>query len=167
MFDCNKGYKLEQGSPRGATCVAGRWSPDIIPTCHTEFHPSIRWLDKRSIKAAELLQIFPTTRVKRSIERKRKRRSDKSNKKDCPELDSKLIQKEIVKQGKSKDGAHNSRGTVLKVSCIRGYGLTLAKRKIKCRKGEWKPEMPECVAKSCKVVSSGTNNHQKKAMSLL
>ena len=27
LFDCDRGYKLEPGSPQGATCVDGIWSP--------------------------------------------------------------------------------------------------------------------------------------------
>jgi len=44
MFDCDKGYKLELGSPQGATCVGGRWSPPDIPNCQPEYHPDIKWL---------------------------------------------------------------------------------------------------------------------------
>ena len=44
MFDCDKGYKLELGSPQGATCVGGQWSPPDIPLCQPEYHPDIKWL---------------------------------------------------------------------------------------------------------------------------
>ena len=55
-----QGYKLEAGSPQGATCIAGDWSPAIAAAgagrggqggggawirgvvCRPEFHPRIR-----------------------------------------------------------------------------------------------------------------------------
>lgn len=30
MYDCDKGYVLEEGPP-GATCIGGRWSPSELP----------------------------------------------------------------------------------------------------------------------------------------
>ena len=35
-------------------------------------------------------------------------------------------------------------GSVLKVYCSSGFDLNLPKRKIRCKRGEWKPEMPIC-----------------------
>ena len=43
LFDCDKGYKLELGSPQGATCIDGEWSPPEVPKCKPSVHPSIRY----------------------------------------------------------------------------------------------------------------------------
>ena len=36
---------LLTGSPMGATCVDGTWSPNKIPTCVQKKHPGIRQID--------------------------------------------------------------------------------------------------------------------------
>ncbi|CAL4084147.1 unnamed protein product, partial [Meganyctiphanes norvegica] len=42
-YECNKGFYLIAGPP-GATCVAGRWSPQPLPRCVPDLHPRIRWV---------------------------------------------------------------------------------------------------------------------------
>ncbi|XP_023331995.1 sushi, von Willebrand factor type A, EGF and pentraxin domain-containing protein 1 [Eurytemora carolleeae] len=61
MFDCNKGFILSFGSPQGATCIGGTWSPETVPVCIPENHPHIRWLDKRSIRKEVLEKLFPSS----------------------------------------------------------------------------------------------------------
>jgi len=58
MFDCNKEYRLDSEGPRGATCVDGKWSPNLLPTCLPDNHPNIRWLDKRSVKSEEVEEVL-------------------------------------------------------------------------------------------------------------
>lgn len=41
MYDCDKGYVLEEGPP-GATCLGGKWSPSQLPRYVTPSHP--HWL---------------------------------------------------------------------------------------------------------------------------
>lgn len=49
MYECDRGYKLDDDGPPGATCVAGRWSPKQLPRCVAEQHSRGRWA--RSIKS--------------------------------------------------------------------------------------------------------------------
>lgn len=49
MYECDRGYKLDDDGPPGATCVAGRWSPKQLPRCVPEQHSRGRWA--RSIKS--------------------------------------------------------------------------------------------------------------------
>lgn len=46
MYDCDKGYVLEEGPP-GATCVGGRWRPTELPKCLPGQHPRLRFNRKR------------------------------------------------------------------------------------------------------------------------
>ena len=48
MYECDRGFKLDDDGPPGATCVAGRWSPKQLPRCVAEQHSRGRWA--RSIK---------------------------------------------------------------------------------------------------------------------
>ncbi|XP_066943300.1 sushi, von Willebrand factor type A, EGF and pentraxin domain-containing protein 1-like isoform X2 [Macrobrachium rosenbergii] len=50
-FACNKGFLIVSGPP-GATCVAGRWSPNELPRCEPDLHPRIHWI-KRSVNISE------------------------------------------------------------------------------------------------------------------
>lgn len=49
MYECDRGFKLDDDGPPGATCVAGRWSPKQLPRCVAEQHSRGRWA--RSIKS--------------------------------------------------------------------------------------------------------------------
>jgi len=76
MFDCDKEYRLGEEGPKGATCVDGRWSPSILPTCLPDNHPNIRWLDKRSVKDSdvqEFLNSLKEAASKRTVQTKVKR----------------------------------------------------------------------------------------------
>ncbi|XP_065566642.1 sushi, von Willebrand factor type A, EGF and pentraxin domain-containing protein 1-like isoform X3 [Artemia franciscana] len=42
MYECDKGYQLEDNGPAGATCVAGKWSPSTLPNCLPDQHPRTR-----------------------------------------------------------------------------------------------------------------------------
>lgn len=46
MYDCDKGYVLEEGPP-GATCVGGKWRPTELPKCLPGQHPRLRWNRRR------------------------------------------------------------------------------------------------------------------------
>jgi len=37
IYECDKRYYLS--GPPGATCVHGRWSPDVLPKCIKGSHP--------------------------------------------------------------------------------------------------------------------------------
>ena len=56
------------------------------------------------------------------------------------------IEIEVIRAGRDmNDNSHYSgRGSILRVYCPSGFELNLPKRKVRCKKGEWKPEMPEC-----------------------
>jgi hypothetical protein len=58
---------------------------------------------------------------------------------------------EVVKAGRDPNQTY-SPGTVVRVSCGKGYGLNIgANVTAKCVRGQWKPAKPEClICKSCK-----------------
>ena len=125
MFDCDKGYKLELGSPQGATCVDGQWSPQEIPACLPEYHPSIRWLEKRSVKMKDV-ENFLTPIIGRTTGRMKRSLGDGNEK--CPELDKHLLQLTLIKTSEGKDVvSYNDVGATIEVKCKEGYGL-LAER---------------------------------------
>lgn len=47
MYDCDKGYILNERGPVGATCVAGLWRPTDLPECLPGLHPRLRWSRRR------------------------------------------------------------------------------------------------------------------------
>jgi len=58
---------------------------------------------------------------------------------------------EVVKTGRDPNQTY-SPGTVVRVSCGKGYGLNIgANVTAKCVRGQWKPAKPEClICKFCK-----------------
>lgn len=73
---------------------------------------------------------------------------------DCPPISDPNIEIEVIKPGRDingDNGATNSRGSVLKVYCPSGFDLNLPKRKIRCKRGEWKPALPVCKAVGCEL----------------
>lgn len=51
MYDCDKGYILQEKGPVGATCVGGVWRPVELPACQAGVHPRLRWnRRKRSLQ---------------------------------------------------------------------------------------------------------------------
>lgn len=57
---------------------------------------------------------------------------------------------EVVKTGRDPNQTY-SPGTVVRVSCGKGYGLNIgANVTAKCVRGQWKPAKPEClICKFC------------------
>ena len=55
MYECDRGFKLDDDGPPGATCVAGRWSPKQLPRCVAEQHSRGRWA--RSIRDSDQSQL--------------------------------------------------------------------------------------------------------------
>jgi hypothetical protein len=51
--------------------------------------------------------------------------------------------------GRDASEASNADGSVLKISCDSGYELNIQKKKVRCKRGEWKPEHPKCVPVKC------------------
>lgn len=47
MYECDKGYVMEEGGAPGATCIGGRWRPTQVPKCNLGQHPRLRWSRKR------------------------------------------------------------------------------------------------------------------------
>lgn len=62
MYDCDKGYILNERGPVGATCVAGLWRPTELPKCLPGLHPRLRWTrrkrDTNKIHRHKLLRNF-------------------------------------------------------------------------------------------------------------
>ena len=146
MFDCDKGYKLALGSPQGATCVDGQWSPQEIPPCLPEYHPSIRWLEKRSVKKAldngessertkddDNKGLLSVTTQRIPVLRRQKRSLESDNSR-CPELDPLKIQFSLAKTSEGKEvNAYNEVGSTIQVQCKEGYGLPTERYSVKFR----------------------------------
>lgn len=47
MYECEKGYVMEEGSAPGATCIGGKWRPTEVPKCTLGQHPRLRWSRRR------------------------------------------------------------------------------------------------------------------------
>lgn len=47
MYDCDKGYILNEKGPVGATCVGGLWRPIDMPKCLPGLHPRLRWTRRK------------------------------------------------------------------------------------------------------------------------
>jgi hypothetical protein len=43
--------------------------------------------------------------------------------------------------GRDGSEASNADGSVLKVNCDSGYELNMAKKKVRCKRGDWKPDL--------------------------
>lgn len=56
MYDCDKGYVLDQQGPPGATCIGGLWRPTELPKCLLGQHPRLRWNRRRRNVALSKLQ---------------------------------------------------------------------------------------------------------------
>lgn len=167
MYDCNKGYVLEEGPP-GATCIGGKWSPSELPSCLLSQHPRIRWSRRR--RSADL-----TYRITQFLKRTfwtdlvRKKRSDAENKTEtieqedmnkgvdkkkpklpCEELENDpALLFEIVRPGKDPN-VKFSTGVILTVSCQKPFTSNLDtynNNTVKCAKGTWKPEKPVCISR--------------------
>ena len=87
--------------------------------------------------------------TKQGITTRQKRSKNANHHRDCPPIVDENIEIDIIKQGKNR--VMHSRGSALKVSCKPGYSLNLAKKKIRCRKGNWLPGTPECLPLGCKL----------------
>ena len=128
----------------------------------------MEWLSKRSAPNADgTAPIRIPKRAKRSLRRLRAKRSttvnydpgarhrrSKDDNGDCEPITDPNIDIEVVRAGRDindNSGTH-TRGSVLKVYCPSGFDLNLPKRKIRCKRGEWKPEMPVC--RLVKILSS-------------
>merc|ERR1719204_1056990 len=155
MFDCDKGYKLAIGSAQGATCVDGVWSPSEIPVCLPGYHPTIKWLENRRKREVNLAQLKrearQTQRNDTKVPERRRRRRD-ANGKSCPSLDIALMQVSIVT---TKDGGesldYRDHGSTVNIDCNKGYTLSAGKSKVRCRKGEWKPQTPIWQPSPCEI----------------
>ena len=56
MYDCDKGYVLDQQGPPGATCIGGTWRPTELPKCLLGQHPRLRWNRRRRNVALSKMQ---------------------------------------------------------------------------------------------------------------
>ncbi|XP_027195567.2 sushi, von Willebrand factor type A, EGF and pentraxin domain-containing protein 1-like isoform X1 [Dermatophagoides pteronyssinus] len=156
IYECDRGYHIVEGPP-GATCIDGQWSPSELPRCELYSHPKLlRW--NRSVKTLmryneesdtneRYEQQEPmTTKSKPSHQRRRKRHQ---NRPSCTRLpEKKLMKISIVRLGNGNDTYPH--GTRIRLACDDGYVTTNPNRTlIKCAKGRWKPELPDCVPAPC------------------
>lgn len=174
LFECGKGHKLDDGPP-GATCVDGRWSPPNLPRCVSEFHPKmVEWkrkkretLDHSANDHGSLMNFHLPRRIKRAIKmgakygeievrnpKLRYRRGHKSANL-CSAIEDENMNIETIKSGRDSDfrdaSPMSNPGTILKLKCAKGYELSIPKKKIRCKKGEWRPAHPECLPRKCRL----------------
>ncbi|KAK7866166.1 hypothetical protein R5R35_001392 [Gryllus longicercus] len=67
--------------------------------------------------------------------------------------DEPTMRVEVVKAGRDPNQTY-SPGTVVRVSCSKGYSLSLGRHSnntAKCARGQWKPAKPECLILPCHV----------------
>jgi hypothetical protein len=88
-------------------------------------------------------------------------RRSKDDSKDCPPLTDTNIEIEVVRPGRDIDGdsSTHARGSVIKVYCPSGFNLNLPKRKVRCKRGEWRPAMPSCQPISCPLPRLAIGGH--------
>ena len=74
-------------------------------------------------------------------------RRSKDDQRDCQPLTDENLDIEVIRAGRDANGdsASHARNSVLKVSCGAGFKLNLQKRKIRCKRGEWRPALPQCL----------------------
>ena len=102
------------------------------------------------VKEARIHESSKETAVtKIELSSRHRRSKGTTHHRDCPPIVDGNLNIEIVKPGKNH--ATHSRGSSLKVSCKTGYSLNLPKKKIRCRKGNWLPGVPECLPLGCKL----------------
>ncbi|KAI2803698.1 hypothetical protein BLOT_007833 [Blomia tropicalis] len=162
MYECDKGYYIVDGPP-GATCVDGIWSPPTMPRCERFYHPKLmRW--SRSLRRNKHPTISNTNVEIMARNRRRHKRGHQvvtsKLKVSCLNLPEKAWTKiSIIKMGRETAASlatnHSSNdtyphGTKIKLQCEDGYVLSNPNRTvIKCAKGRWKPELPNCDPASC------------------
>ncbi|XP_021914139.1 sushi, von Willebrand factor type A, EGF and pentraxin domain-containing protein 1 isoform X2 [Zootermopsis nevadensis] len=159
MYECERGYVLTDGPP-GATCIGGRWSPKQLPRCVPGMHPRLRW--SRSVHARRALlmahnqsrqQLWQRDRQRRNKKgRKAKKRGGKGKAGPCEVIsEESFLNIEVLKAGRDPNQTF-SPGTVIRVSCGKGYGLNIGTNvTAKCVRGQWKPSKPECLILPCHV----------------
>ena len=87
-----------------------------------------------------------------TLDSQRHRRANRDADRDCQPLTDENLDIEVIKAGRDVNGdsASHAKGSVLKVSCGNaGFKLNLTKRKIRCKRGEWRPGLPQCVPIGC------------------
>jgi len=60
--------------------------------------------------------------------------------------DDEYIQAEVINWG-SDDNTSYVPGTIVKVSCVKGFGVNLPNETTECKNGKWKPKVPSCSAR--------------------
>lgn len=66
MYECEKGYVMDEGGAPGATCIGGKWRPTEVPKCHLGQHPRLRWSRRRrSLQIRYLRSKFLSERSRR------------------------------------------------------------------------------------------------------
>ena len=97
-------------------------------------------------------RVWQTAEVEEAtLDSQRHRRANRDADRDCQPLTDENLDIEVIKAGRDVNGdsASHAKGSVLKVSCGAGFKLNLAKRKIRCKRGEWRPGLPQCVPIGC------------------
>lgn len=70
-------------------------------------------------------------------------------KKSChPFPEDNVASTEIIKYGPDASLPYSS-GTIIKITCEKGYGLNLPNTTVKCIRGKWRPTRPKCLICKC------------------
>ena len=94
--------------------------------CLPEYHPRLRWLDKRSISASQL-QAYNLSLANNSSSAPADRRKRAVEDGSCPLLDIKLLTIDKVTNTGPSGGSYSEHGSNIKVSCPQGYTLNTAR----------------------------------------
>uniref|UniRef100_A0A0P5PLV4 Sushi, von Willebrand factor type A, EGF and n=1 Tax=Daphnia magna TaxID=35525 RepID=A0A0P5PLV4_9CRUS len=162
MYECDRGYKLDDDGPPGATCVAGRWSPKQLPRCVAEQHSRGRWA--RSIKSGRTPVAIRPGGKKSSGKSTRRKQGSRRNDPDyddnqqphesrdtcLPIATESHTSIQVVTPGKNASDMFST-GVVLSITCAEGYRLNVGNRTVRCKRGVWKPERPSCLLIPCTI----------------
>ncbi|XP_074642636.1 sushi, von Willebrand factor type A, EGF and pentraxin domain-containing protein 1-like [Tubulanus polymorphus] len=172
-FQCKKGYK--RIGPAGATCIDGVWSPDNRPLCQKGKHLRLirtwqrtwRKVGKRR-KRRSLASNYPAMMFNKyralqaSINANeaqtrsfngRKLLSTADENVHCPAFEEDGMTINIVTGYKDymRYPVTYTHGTILKVICDETYDLEPQSNHFTCVSGDWKPDIPHCQARYCKI----------------
>ncbi|XP_063237081.1 sushi, von Willebrand factor type A, EGF and pentraxin domain-containing protein 1 isoform X2 [Bacillus rossius redtenbacheri] len=181
MYDCNRGYMLVDGPP-GATCIGGRWSPKELPRCVPGMHPRLRWSraarQKRALMAKQntlqhrqqAKKPEPKPASGRQPERRRNNggssKGRKNKKRGKAKVACELVSREphmeleVTRAGRDPNQTF-SPGTVVQVTCGRGYGHNLGENgTARCVRGQWRPAKPDCFILPCRVPAAASGSYR-------
>eukprot|EP00095_Tigriopus_kingsejongensis_P012469 maker-scaffold323_size206388-snap-gene-0.11 protein:Tk12469 transcript:maker-scaffold323_size206388-snap-gene-0.11-mRNA-1 annotation:"von willebrand factor type egf and pentraxin domain-containing protein 1" len=110
-------------------------------------------LPRRIKRAIKLREKYKGTDTNGAQWRSRRNTRAHKNSNLCSEIQDENMKIDIIKGGRDPNQRDPSPlhgpGTILKIKCATGYVLSIPKKKIRCKKGDWKPGHPQCTPLQC------------------